>query len=100
MTIAPLDDPVYEPKHQPVNGQVPEVVARFGPRTQVRWFQRFRNTLWEQRDRRNPVDYSQYFAESLHHKGLCCPTCDNGEEAEYWDGPGCCCRALGSEVTA
>lgn len=85
---SPLNDPDYVPLHPPIGGRVPAVVERFGPRTQIRWFQRFRDQL------QRPVDGSRYHTESLLHRDWCCWQCEGDEWTEPWDGPGCCCRGL------
>ena len=107
---APLDDPTYEPVHKPVRGRVPEVVARWGMRSQLRWFRRYARDLQAQRDklqwvpsRSRPGRYEregesgwtpigEYWCHSEHHKGPCCYSCE--EESAYGvmqDG-WCCCR--------
>jgi hypothetical protein len=99
--IAPLDDPTYDPVHKPARGRVPEVVARWGRRSQLRWWRRFRAELYEQIQaltvaERNalPRDSDEYYIESEYHRGVCCYSC--ADEAEYdmgvmQDG-WCCCR--------
>lgn len=89
MTVAPLEDPAYEPKHPPVEGHVPEVVAKWGPRSQVRWFRRFRNQL------KTYGDWGQYFIDTELHRGPCCFSC----QEEYWEystgvimDDYCCCK--------
>lgn len=88
MVDAPLNDPDYEPKHPPVNGQIPDVVTRFGMRTQIRWFARF----GEQLGRR--ADWGNYHCQSEHHRGPCCGSCQwefeeqSGVMMDGW----CCCR--------
>jgi hypothetical protein len=88
---SPLNDPDYEPRHPPVDGQIPDVVARFGLRTQIRWFARF----GEQLGKRN--DWDDYYCQSEHHRGLCCGSC-YGEYEDGYQGGGviadgwCCCR--------
>ncbi len=85
--LAPLDDPCYDPEHKPVDGRVPDVVAKFGKRSQLPWFARFRGSLGH-------FDADPYWTESEHHKGWCCGSC----EAEYEEGSGvvmdgfCCCH--------
>ncbi|MET9385319.1 hypothetical protein ABZY09_30670 [Streptomyces sp. NPDC002928] len=74
--VAPLEDPAYEPEHPPVGGGVPAVVARWGARSQVRWFTRF----W--RELRFPQDLSGFWVFSEHHRGPCCLSC----ESEFLDG--------------
>lgn len=88
--LAPLDDPRYVPVHPPVGGRVPEVVARWGPRSQVRWFRRFREQVGSQ-----PIAvWDEHYCASEHHRGQCCSSCFG----EYLDGHGammdawCCCR--------
>lgn len=91
MTIAPLEDPAYEPKHPPIDGQVPDVVARFGSRTQLRWFRRFGDQLGVRKD------WGDYYCQSEHHRGLCCSSC-YGEYLDGYQGGGvmmdgwCCCQ--------
>ncbi len=88
--LAPLDDPTYAPVHRPVEGQVPEVVARWGPRSQLRWFRRF----WQQLAAGQRLD--RFYCESEHHRDTCCASCFD----EYQDGYGvmmdawCCCRGF------
>lgn len=86
MSIAPLDDPAYEPKHPPVNGWVPDVVAKWGPRSQLRWFGRFRDQLayW---------DPGNYYSETEHHRGGHCDSCMQDAAMGYRDLPDgyCCC---------
>lgn len=87
MPTAPLDDPAYVPVHQPTGGAVPDVVERWGPRSQLRWFRRFGTQLgWRH-------DWDRFYCTSEHHRGLCCSSCFD----EYQDGYGimmgawCCC---------
>lgn len=91
MLLAPLDDPRYEPKYPPVNGGVPHVVSMWGPRSQLRWFRRFRDQLdarW--------VDWARYYCISLEHRGGCCVSCLDDEMEGYGGyGSGCCCLATG-----
>lgn len=87
---APLNDRRYEPIHRPVNRRVPEIVAKWGPPSQVRWFHRF----WDEIDWRT-VDSSRYHIHSTRHLGPCCAGCMSDEE---WDGlpvydDQCCCNA-------
>lgn len=94
---APLNDRAYEPAHPPVHGVVPEVVAKWGPFSQIRWFRRYEPQLrsW------SPTNWTRgkadlYFVESVMHKGWCCASC--GDEEEYGfggvDDCYCCCRAI------
>jgi hypothetical protein len=90
MSINPLENPNYVPEHPPVNGLIPNVVARFGMRTQIRWFKRF----WRQIDR---TDLTAYHCQSEHHLGPCCTSCI-GEYNDGYQGGGvmvdgyCCCH--------
>ncbi len=87
---SPLNDPAYQPLHPPVDGRVPDVVARFGPRTQLRWFDRFQAQIARQ-------DLSAFHCQSLHHLGPCCGSC-YGEFEDGYQGGGvmmdgwCCCH--------
>lgn len=89
VTIAPLDDPRYQPQHPPINGAVPWVVNRWGPRSQLRWFRRFRDSLdtrW--------VQWDCYYCVSVEHRGGCCVSCLDEEYAGYGgSASGCCCKA-------
>lgn len=88
MTLAPLEDPAYEPEHPPVGRCVPDVVAKWGPRSQVRWFQRFGKQLGMQRHE----VWDLYYCTSQEHRGLCCTSC---EQDGYDDLDGhCCCEGL------
>lgn len=90
MSLAPLDDPVYEPQHPPINGEVPDVVTKWGPRSQLRWFTRFNTQLAPQ----HGDVWGRYHVHSEHHRGPCCISCN----AEYVHGTGvmmddyCCCK--------
>jgi hypothetical protein len=101
MPIAPLEDPRYEPIHQPTNGAIPAVVAKWGPKSQIRWFNRFRATIRQQRDaltagerQARPLHLDQYYCDSEYHLGPCCYSCS--EEASYGTGVRydgwCCCH--------
>lgn len=91
--MTPLEDPNYVPVHQPINGYVPNVVAKWGPRSQLRWFDRFRRTLnwshsagWRKR----------FHTHSELHLGPCCSSCDEDTITGYGDYPHdgmCCCYA-------
>jgi hypothetical protein len=110
---APLEDPTYVPVHQPARGRVPDVVIRWGQRSQLGWFKRFWHELEDQRDelpwvpsRIDPglferegesewTPLSEYWCESEHHKGPCCYSCheefwehSTGVQMDGW----CCCR--------
>lgn len=89
--LTPLEDPDYEPRHPPVDGRIPDVVARWGKASQLRWFQRFAGEL-------NPLEnFAAYWVTSEHHRGVCCGSC-LGEFEDGYQGGGvmadgyCCCR--------
>jgi hypothetical protein len=107
-----LEDLDYDPVHRPVRGRVPDVVIRWGQRSQLHWFKRFWHDLQIQRDelplvasRSRPGRFErdgesewtpldEYWCESEYHKGACCYSCHE----EFWeDGTGvqmdgwCCC---------
>jgi hypothetical protein len=91
----PLEDPAYEPKHPPVDGLIPEVVEKFGPATQLRWFKRFRSVL--RFSTKNNMFL--YHVTSEHHRGPCCGSCLVEWEEDSPRGYGtviddgyCCCR--------
>lgn len=88
--LAPLDDPRYQPKHPPDHGTIPFVVRRWGPRSQVRWFRRFRGELRPQ----PPAVWNEHHPTSELHRGLCCDSCladlDDGYPAV---DDRCCCRS-------
>jgi len=85
---APLEDPSYEPVHKPVRGRVPDVVAKWAPASQLRWFRRF----WPALSRSQ--DLSGFWCTSRHHIGPCCFSCDDelregfGVQMDGW----CCCK--------
>jgi len=89
--MTPLEDPSHEPEHPPENGQIPEVVAKWGKASQLRWFKRFGGDLHPRQT------WGQYWCESEHHPGLCCHSCQ-GELRDGYHGGGvmsdgwCCCR--------
>lgn len=87
--IPPLEDPSYVPEHPPVDGKIPDVVYRFGPATQIRWFKRFYKSLGPDNN------FSDYYVDSEHHRGCCCVSClDEYEEhcGSVIDDGWCCCR--------
>jgi hypothetical protein len=91
MEKSPLEDPDYEPENPPVNGEIPRAVYRFGPRTQVRWFKRFRKMV------KDDTSFYDYYVTSEHHKGTCCISCIGEFEDDYQSGGviadgWCCCR--------
>ena len=91
MNMAPLEDPAYTPAHQPISGRIPDVIAKWGPRSQLRWVHRFRHQLAQGQD------VTHLYADSLHHTGWCCSACI-GEYEDGYQGGGvmvdgwCCCR--------
>ena len=87
LSLAPLDDPAYVPEHPPVDGQIPDVVAKWGPRSQVRWFRRFGSELGRRRD------WDSFYCHSEHHRGLCCTSCwEDGDLGVLGTGDYCCCQ--------
>lgn len=88
---SPLNNPAYKPQYVPVDGQVPDAVARFGPRTQLRWFHRFGAQLGRRKD------WGDYYCQSAHHRGFCCGSCYSEYEDGYQGGGvmmdgWCCCQ--------
>lgn len=82
MPIAPLDDPSYVPAHSPVDSAIPDVVERWGPRSQLRWFRRFGARLGRRKD------WDRFYCQSEHHRGFCCYSChEEGLAGDGW----CCC---------
>lgn len=90
------DSPLNRHDHMPVvvptEGVIPEVVARWGPRSQLRWFNRFVRTL----SPRPMSEWNRYHVQSLSHTGLCCDSCleDVSEGYEPPDAGLCCCRGV------
>lgn len=87
---APLTNPSYVPAHPPIAGSVPSVVTRWGWRSQLRWFDRYRDQLAPGQS------WGRFYCVSEHHLGPCCPSCSE-DIAAGWDDPpagGCCCRAI------
>jgi hypothetical protein len=83
----PLEDPTYTPAHPPMAGEVPDVVAKWGAASQIRWFRRFHDELKPQR-----YDYwSRFHTGSPHHRGDCCISCE--QDSEVFEDV-CCCRGL------
>jgi hypothetical protein len=87
--LAPLEDPTYTPVHQPAGGAIPDVVSRWGPRSQLRWFHRFAGALTPQK----PAVWDRFYCESEQHRGLCCSSCQ-GDDYLFWGEPECCCHAV------
>lgn len=88
ITNPPLEDPAFFPEHVPVNGQPPAIVAKWGPKSQIRWFRRFPGLILPH------AVWDQFHSSSSEHKGLCCDSCADDEE---WYGEPqfddhCCCR--------
>lgn len=92
-TLAPLEDPTYQPVHVPISGRAPDVVAKWGPRSQVRWFERF---VGHGHDKYARADYwDRFYVESELHRGLHCSSCVEEQNGGYqdYDPDWCCCRA-------
>lgn len=89
----PLDDPAYKPKHPPLpGGGVPDVVAKWGVRSQRRWFRRFLPQLGCHTE----DVWNRFYVHSEYHRGLCCSSCLDEMDEGYGDYPYkgyCCCRA-------
>lgn len=89
---SPLNDPDYQPKHPPVDGVVPDVVRRWGKRSQLRWFWRF----WREVNYRIQ-DITDMWVDSEHHRDRCCGSClaewdeEEGGRGVCMDG-WCCCH--------
>ena len=89
----PAEDLVFRPI--PVYG-VPEQVAQWEPRTQVRWFARYTKRLWEMplvENIEEPWFWDQWFVQSDQHKGWCCERCVGDDWHEWPEGPACCCKS-------
>lgn len=96
--LAPLEDPAYDPVHKPVDGWPPDVVAKWGPRSQVRWFNRFRKEL-----RRQKYTYwEQFYCASEQHRGSCCSSCIGDQVGGWrdWDEAYCCCQAMREDAAS
>jgi hypothetical protein len=88
---APLEDPAYAPQHPPVGGIVPEVVRKWGPHSQYRWFGRF----WPQLKAQPYSFWAGFYCSSESHRGLCCSSCTDDKDEGYGDDiDGCCCVAI------
>lgn len=83
----PLEDPDYEPTHMPVDGAPPEIIQKWAPASQLRWFARFHDQLIPQPN----ILWNNFYCESKDHRGLCCISCI--EDCEYLKDV-CCCRGL------
>jgi hypothetical protein len=88
--LAPLDDPAYRPAHPPVDGLPRDIIARWGARSQLRWFDRFRGQL-----RGAPIGFwARFYCSSDTHRGSCCFSCIEDKFTGYGDDiTGCCCRS-------
>lgn len=84
----PLEDPTYTLTHPPIAGQIPDVIEKWGPASQLRWFQRFRAELGQRRD------WDRFYCQSEQHLGLCCTSCwEEGDQGVQGCGDWCCCRS-------
>lgn len=96
MVQAPLEDPTYNPLHPPIDGFAPDVVEKWGPRSQLRWFERFVGDMKP----RPSADWDRFYCDSLDHRGLCCVSCIADKEDGYGDDiEGCCCKRLWDDAT-
>jgi hypothetical protein len=85
--LAPLDDPRYQPAHPPLDGRIPEVVVKWGPKSQVRWFRRYAAEVGAQ-----PIAvWARHYCVSEHHRGQCCYSCDDDPVTRGLFPDGCCC---------
>jgi hypothetical protein len=93
-TATPLEDPAYQPRYPPAGGLPPDVVAKWGPRSQVRWFDRYRGQL-----RRAPSAFwDRFYCTTTAHRGNCCTSCESDWLMGYAeDMERCCCRAYPEE---
>lgn len=84
----PLEDPSYTPRNPPIDGRVPDVVERWGPASQLRWFRRFGSQLGPQ------TGWHRWYCMSLRHRGGCCFSCDveSGQGYGVRDDGYCCCH--------
>jgi hypothetical protein len=90
--LAPIEDPAYEPTYRPQRGFIPSVVAKWGPRSQLRWFRRFHDEIGAQK----PDVWARFYCSSEAHRGTCCGSCiGDWEEGyrEYYEDDLCCCKA-------
>lgn len=90
-----LDEQRYVP---PVDGVVPEVVASWGPQSQLRWFAEYRGQLrWQW-----PTYWERFYIDSELHKGRCCSSClaDIEEGYDEPDPERCCCAAVERRTSA
>ncbi len=90
MTMPPLEDPDYVPQHPPVNGQIPDVVAKWSPASQLRWFDRFAKQLKPQSAR----VWDRFYCSTVKHRGGCCDSCIEDREYGFDLDDDCCCRVF------
>ena len=89
----PLEDPDYTPAHPPINGRVPEVIEKWGPASQLRWFDRFRDQLKP----RPMAEWDRWYCTTTAHTGSCCSSCQQDQDYGYGDDiDGCCCKGFKS----
>ena len=87
-TVPPLEDPTYTPEHPPIGGIVPDVVAKWGPASQLRWFTRFQGQI-----KPMPItEWARFYCESEQHRGICCQSCI--DDGDTWQDGICCCITL------
>ena len=86
-----LDDPAYTPKHPPIGGRVPDVVAKWGAASQLRWFRRFWDDL--SRSTLQAKALEPFYCQSEEHRGACCISCLQEQYDGYYYTDSCCCRA-------
>lgn len=95
--LAPLDDPDYQPEHPPTRGGgVPDVIAKWGPRSQNRWFRRYSGQL-------APMPHARwdlFWVHSDQHRGLCCDSCIEDENDGYGSmrPEHCCCKGFRADA--
>jgi hypothetical protein len=87
--MTPLEDPAYSPANPPVDGRVPDVVAKWGPASQLRWFNRYRSQL----EPMPPAEWDRFYCTTDDHRGSCCSSCSDDYLNGYSYVDGCCCRA-------
>lgn len=92
--LPPLEDLRYEPAYRPVNGRPPELIARWGAASQLRWFRRFMNELAPE------VPLAPFYCHSAEHRGPCCDSCVSEWEDGHAYADACCCRAVDTAASA
>jgi hypothetical protein len=93
-TLSPLEDLNYTPVHQPIGTLAPDVVERWGPYSQIRWFDRFRYPRGHAESA--PAQYwDRFYCESAQHRGLHCQSCIDDQQGGWdpWEADWCCCKA-------